>query len=250
LQALVSFLGKTTFDGGSTVDRNSTTAAGKYHLYRRDSKAELMTKKKRKRYAPILSTIASAGCKSGLEIIEAAQPAHACDLLSLILLVDQFPRNCYRGEASAVVFKTFDPLARDIALAAVERRVPTGVSEIRWQFSYRQWFFMPLMHSELLAHHEQALGGFQDMLNDLETLVNASAGASATEEDMYRANAIKVVQEDVETARNIIELPLGFEQSHYDIIKQFGRYPHRNQSMQRTSTAQEKDYLEGGGQMF
>jgi uncharacterized protein (DUF924 family) len=40
------------------------------------------------------------------------------------------------------------------------------------------------------------------------------------------------------------------EKKHYDIIKRFGRYPHRNEALGRGYTALEKEYLESGGETF
>ena len=41
-----------------------------------------------------------------------------------------------------------------------------------------------------------------------------------------------------------------FEAKHRDLLERFGRYPHRNQFMGRDDTAEEKRYLEEGGDRF
>ncbi|MDD3784614.1 MAG: DUF924 family protein [Hydrogenophaga sp.] len=64
-------------------------------------------------------------------------------LLALLILLDQFPRNAFRG--SAHMFAT-DPLARHFARLALERDAPGQVDE-----SLRLFFCLPFTHSEDLA---------------------------------------------------------------------------------------------------
>lgn len=169
--------------------------------------------------------------------------------MNLVILLDQFPRNCYRGDSASVVFTEFDPLARDIVRAALERGVPDQEPEIRWQFSYRMWFFLPLMHSEDLSDHKKALDQYRKIVTDVDTLAADQASASA-DADHYRANAVKVVLADTEEAKKFGTMNLNFEQRHYDIIERFGRYPHRNEPLGREATAEEKQYLADGGETF
>jgi uncharacterized protein (DUF924 family) len=178
-------------------------------------------------------------------MLDAVQPAGPCDWMSLLILLDQMPRNCYRGASSSVVFNEFDPLARDVARAAIQLGVPDD-PEIRWQFGYRSWFYMPLMHSENFTDHELALEGFKGTLADLESLAAEEVVSSGE----YHGRAIKVVSADVNAAREMIRANVNFEQMHYDIIKRFGRYPHRNEALGRTPTAQETEYLKNGGHTF
>ena len=76
---------------------------------------------------------------------------------------------------------------------------------------WRRFTIMPFMHSESLAIHEQYLPLFEQ-LNDESTL--------------------------------------GFEHRHKDIIEQFGRYPHRNETLGRESTDKEKEFLQQPGSSF
>jgi uncharacterized protein (DUF924 family) len=81
--------------------------------------------------------------------------------LALILLLDQFPRNLYRGSAHA--FAT-DPKARAIARTAIaaghHRRVEPEL---------RQFFLLPFEHSEDLADQDQAVA-LAEALGDPDTL--------------------------------------------------------------------------------
>ncbi len=63
--------------------------------------------------------------------------------LALTIVLDQFPRNMFRGEARTYAT---DPLAREVASRAIARDVDTRVDPVLVEFLY-----MPLMHSELLA---------------------------------------------------------------------------------------------------
>jgi uncharacterized protein (DUF924 family) len=69
--------------------------------------------------------------------------------LALLLLLDQFPRNLYRGSPQA--FAT-DPLARQVARAAVDRRFDAQVDP-----DLRQFFYLPFEHSERLDDQEHGL---------------------------------------------------------------------------------------------
>ena len=43
---------------------------------------------------------------------------------------------------------------------------------------------------------------------------------------------------------------IGYADDHWKIVKEFGRYPHRNEVLGRDSTEKEKQYLESGGKRF
>jgi uncharacterized protein (DUF924 family) len=73
------------------------------------------------------------------------------------------------------------------------------------------------------------------------------ADTATVSDDTYRAKAAKVLQKDVDAANALVQLSVDFEKKHYDIIKRFGRYPHRNEALGREYTAEEKEYLESGG---
>src|SRR5215475_178462 len=136
---------------------------------------------------------AAAGKLSGWE--QTAQSA-----LALLLLLDQFPRNMFRGDARA--FAT-DPLARAVAAGAIVRgfdsQVPTEL---------RSFFYLPFEHSEDLADQERCLA------------LNSAAG-------------------DKEN--------LKWAEIHADIIRRFGRFPHRNAALGRASTPEEQAFLDDGG---
>ena len=120
--------------------------------------------------------------------------------LALLILLDQFPRNMFRGNART--FAT-DPLARDIAASAIDRGFDRAVPD-----NMRNFFYLPFQHSETLADQERGLA-------------------------LYRAWG------DVDNIK--------WADIHADIIRKFGRFPHRNEVLGRQTTAEEQAFLDGGG---
>ncbi len=131
-----------------------------------------------------------------------------------VLLLDQVPRNIYRGTAHA--FAT-DGLARQASKALHDGPLWEQLPPI-----HRYFALMPLMHSEALADH--ALG-----LERFTALQEATAG-------MPRAG--------------VFAGAVDFAHRHRRIIERFGRYPHRNAAMGRDSTAEELAFLAGPGSSF
>jgi uncharacterized protein (DUF924 family) len=127
--------------------------------------------------------------------------------LALILLLDQLPRNLFRGTPRA--FAT-DSLARQVARPAIaagfDRRLPPV---------WRWFFYLPFEHAEDLA--DQAL---------------CLALHASLPEDQDKADA------------------LDYARRHYDIIARFGRFPHRNGVLGRTSTPEEAEFLRAPGSAF
>jgi len=120
--------------------------------------------------------------------------------LALLILLDQFPRNMFRGDARA--FAT-DPLARAVAAGAIVRGFDSQVPA-----EMRGFFYLPFQHSEDLADQERSIA-FYKAIGDVENLKWAEL--------------------------------------HADIIRRFGRFPHRNAVLDRTTTAEERAFLDGGG---
>jgi uncharacterized protein (DUF924 family) len=120
--------------------------------------------------------------------------------LALIIVLDQFARNMFRGSRRA--FDT-DPLALDAARRALQRGFDRDIEP-----PLRQFFYLPFMHSEAMADQERCVSLF---------------------ETYGDANNLK------------------FAIIHADIIRRFGRFPHRNPVLGRTTTKDEQDFLDSGG---
>ena len=69
--------------------------------------------------------------------------------LALVILLDQFPRNMFRSSARA---SATDPLARAVANRALARDFDRATDEMM-----RPVFYLPLMHSELLADQDRSV---------------------------------------------------------------------------------------------
>jgi uncharacterized protein (DUF924 family) len=69
--------------------------------------------------------------------------------LAVILLLDQFPRNMFRGQRET--YKT-DP----VALMAADRAIERGFDHTV-QPQFRRFFYLPFMHSESLADQERSV---------------------------------------------------------------------------------------------
>ena len=136
---------------------------------------------------------AAAGKLSGWE--HSAQ-----DALALLILLDQFPRNMFRGDARA--FAT-DPLARAVAAGAIVRGFDSQVPA-----DLRGFFYLPFEHSEDPADQERGIAFYK-----------ASGDADG----------------------------LKWAEIHADIIRRFGRFPHRNAVLGRTTTPEEQKFLDDGG---
>jgi uncharacterized protein (DUF924 family) len=121
-------------------------------------------------------------------------------LLALVIVLDQFPRNMFRGDP--LTYAT-DPLAREVASQAIAEGADQRVDQALQQFLY-----MPFMHSEALTDQERGVALF---------------AASGEPENAKHA------------------------QGHADIVRRFGRFPHRNRILGRTTTEAEQKFLEDGG---
>jgi len=125
--------------------------------------------------------------------------AHAEGSLALTILLDQFPRNCFRetGHMCAT-----DPLARYFA----DKAIVAG-QDLELEKQVRVFLYLPFEHSELLADQERSVA-------------------------LTTANAPEYVK---------------YADEHLEIIRRFGRFPHRNRFLGRETTAEEQAFLDGGG---
>ena len=120
--------------------------------------------------------------------------------LALTIVLDQFPRNMFRGEVRAF---SSDTAAREVAHRAIARGADARVDPSLLEFLY-----LPFEHSEHLADQLRCVALFRN----------------------------------TENAEN-----LRYAEQHADIIRRFGRFPHRNHVLGRATTPEEKAFLEEGG---
>jgi len=86
--------------------------------------------------------------------------------LALVVLLDQFPRNMFRGDSRA--FAT-DPLAREVAARLMRRDSDRLLLPVERMFVY-----LPFMHSENLAHQQQSVALFQHLAQERDYLGSSS----------------------------------------------------------------------------
>ncbi len=82
--------------------------------------------------------------------------------LALVILLDQFPRNLFRGNPRA--FAT-DPLARDVAAHLIQTANDRRLLPVERMFVY-----LPFMHSENLTHQRQSVALFQQLARERDYL--------------------------------------------------------------------------------
>ncbi len=140
----------------------------------------------------------------------AAAPGTA---LALTLLLDQFPRNAWRGTARAFA-------GDSLALATTRDALAAGFLD-RLEPVQRVFLLLPLEHSESPADQRECVRHF--------TALAASVPASW---------------------QPLFDGYLAYARQHLEIIERFGRFPHRNRALGRISTAEERAWIDGGGAAF
>ena len=142
-------------------------------------------------------------------------------LLALLLLLDQMPRNLYRDPPGLRrVYAHYDRLTFALHTAsAALRPSPLASEAYRYRIGYRQWFWVPLTHTEHLPAHDALI-----------------AAAEVQKEDA-RANG------DEEAVKYLEEVQGPNLRGHRAVIERFGRFPHRNEALGREDTEEEAEYL-------
>lgn len=133
--------------------------------------------------------------------------------VALILLLDQFPRNIFRGSAEAFAQ---DRKALLSCYKLIELEEFTQLNPLFQSFS-----LLPLEHSESIADQNRCVEAFQHLLE----------------------------VSDPEWEK-MLSGYLGYAEQHRKIIEEFGRFPHRNKVLGRESTPAELSYLESGASSF
>jgi len=133
--------------------------------------------------------------------------------LSLILLLDQFPRHVHRGSALAYAH---DHAALSLTLSGMHFGADAALHPIE-----RVFFYTPLMHAESLDVQEESVAAFRRLCSEAP------------------ADLADVLGRSFESAL-----------LHQGIVYRFGRFPNRNQALGRATTEQEAAWLASGGVHF
>jgi uncharacterized protein (DUF924 family) len=176
-------------DGGAADVLAFWRAAGPDKWYKKDAAfdAEIV-----RRFLPLWQAAAAGELAAWETTPEGA--------LALVIVLDQFPRNMFRGNGRT--YET-DALAR----AAADRAIARGFDQ-QMPRGERQFFYLPFMHSENLGDQERCV--------DL---------AHAYGDDEFTKYA----------------------EQHADIVRRFGRFPHRNAILGRATSPDEQAFLDEGG---
>lgn len=130
--------------------------------------------------------------------------------LSLIILLDQFPRNIHRGSARAFAG---DSQAVAITLSGMESAADAALDVVE-----RIFFYMPLQHCEVREVQDESVAAYRRLLTEAP-----------------------------QELRGAFEESLQAAEKHRSIIERFGRFPYRNRALDRVSTREETAWLEAEG---
>jgi uncharacterized protein (DUF924 family) len=131
--------------------------------------------------------------------------------IALVILLDQFPRNIFRTSGEAFAY---DAKARELARRLIDGRH-------RFHRVERSFLFLPFEHSEEAA--DQDLSVF-----------------------LFAEDAVSAPESWTKTSR----IYLDYATKHRDLIRKFGRFPHRNAVLGRPSTPEEEAFLKEHGRGY
>lgn len=133
--------------------------------------------------------------------------------LAAIIVLDQFSRNIHRGTPKAFAYDAF---ALALSLDSLQSGDADQLTEVERSFS-----LMPLEHSEELSHQDTCVERFETLASTCRPIFKSLCGNS-----------------------------LNYAHQHRDVIREFGRFPHRNQILGRKNTPEEEMYLAQPGAGF
>lgn len=133
--------------------------------------------------------------------------------LALVILLDQFSRNLYRGTGKA--------FANDTAALATAKQVIDSEADKTLPWIGRAFLYHPFEHSESLDEQRRSVALFTQLVED---------APSPWKPQMQGF--------------------LDYAIEHCGVIEKFGRFPHRNSVLGRKTTQQEQDYLDGGASRY
>jgi uncharacterized protein (DUF924 family) len=133
--------------------------------------------------------------------------------LSLIILLDQFPRSIFRGTSRAFAH---DSEALALTLSGMQSAADAALTVVE-----RIFFYLPLQHAERPEVQEESVAAYRRLLSETPEPLHG-----------HFASALRSAE------------------NHHEIIERFGRFPHRNRALGRESTPAELEWLRAGGSSF
>ncbi|RSL81526.1 hypothetical protein CDV31_017026 [Fusarium ambrosium] len=182
-------------------------------------------------FGPVLDFLSSEPNRIGVDyILNATNPTSALDWMSLIILLDQIPCNCYRGEQAVVAYRFFDPMVLGLAFRAIASGIPER-PEVRYRHAYRFWFYLPLEHCENVRILRGVVREHDLMFDDSRQPMGEHVSASLQNpEALYCRDVLIKRRDSLEiwgaALREIVK-------DHIAVLKENGRYPHRDRALGR-----------------
>ncbi len=133
--------------------------------------------------------------------------------LALIILLDQFPRNIYRDTPAAFAL---DTSAQKLCIEGLAAGIDQQLRPIQ-----RVFFYLPLEHAEDREYQARSVALFKHL----------------------------AAQRPPEQAASFTRF-VGYAERHQVIVERFGRFPHRNAILGRSSTPEEIEFLRQPGSSF
>lgn len=133
--------------------------------------------------------------------------------LAAIIVLDQFSRNLFRSDPRAFAQ---DQSALKLAKEMISSGADTELSEVERMFVY-----LPFEHSEALSDQDRSVALFTALCDSARPAFHP-----------------------------LCKSILDYAHQHRDVIAEFGRFPHRNDTLQRENSAAEKTYLTQPGSGF
>lgn len=133
--------------------------------------------------------------------------------LSLIVLLDQFPRHIFRGTARAFAC---DTQALSLSLSGMQSAADAALDPVE-----RIFFYMPMQHAENRDVQDESVAAYRRLRTEAPMALHGT-----------------------------FEACLRSAENHRSIIERFGRFPHRNRLLGRADAAGELEWLRSGGESF
>lgn len=127
-------------------------------------------------------------------------------LLALIILLDQFSLNLYRGQDKAY-------LQSQMAIRLSEKMIETGWVETLTP-GEKLFVYLPFEHSEDMKYQRRSVELFRTMAEEAPL-----------------------------NLKNELDFFVDFAERHFRVVEKFGRFPNRNAAFSRESTPEEEEFL-------
>jgi uncharacterized protein (DUF924 family) len=175
------------------------------HFKRWFASGEVLDEEIRARFGTWVQQAADGGLEDWRQTAEGT--------LALIILLDQFPRNIWRGQAQAF---TYDPMALKLSHELIASGTDGALHFLQRGFAY-----LPHQHAEDLATQDAGVAAYEGLVADTDEAHKAKARGF------------------LDSARE-----------HREVVRQFGRFPHRNAILGREASPAEVEYIESGGENY